>query len=123
MKTFAILGSLSGMLAVVTGAFGAHALADKVDARMLEIWQTAAHYQIVHALALFAAAWLVSQTQSTAAITAGWCFTAGILVFSGSLYLMVFTGARWLGAITPIGGTAMIVGWFCCMLAALKLGS
>ncbi|TXD34739.1 DUF423 domain-containing protein [Lujinxingia vulgaris] len=123
MKTFAILGSLFGMLAVVTGAFGAHGLADKVDARMLEIWQTAAHYQMVHALALFAAAWLFSQTQATAAITAGWCFTAGILVFSGSLYLMVFTGARWLGAITPIGGTAMIVGWFCCMLAALKLGS
>ncbi|RAL21154.1 DUF423 domain-containing protein [Lujinxingia litoralis] len=123
MKTFAMLGSLFGMLAVVTGAFGAHALANKVDARMLEIWETAAHYQIVHALALFAAAWLVSQTQSTVAIAAGWCFTAGILVFSGSLYLMVFTGARWLGAITPIGGTAMIVGWFCCMLAALKLGS
>ncbi|MBA2662282.1 MAG: DUF423 domain-containing protein [Bradymonadaceae bacterium] len=122
MKLFAILGSLMALLAVATGAFGAHALASRVDARMIEIWETAARYQMYHALALFVAAWLVGQTQATAATVAGWSFFAGIMIFSGSLYLLVLTGTKWLGAITPIGGTAMIVGWICCLLAALQLG-
>ena len=123
MKIFALLGSLFGLIAVATGAFGAHALGDKVEPRMLEIWETAAQYQIYHALALFAAAWLVHQTQSTVALVAGWSFVAGILVFSGSLYLLVLTGVTRLGAITPVGGLSLMVGWLCCILAALKLGS
>lgn len=109
------------MLAVAAGAFGAHALADKVDARMLEIWETAARYQMYHALALFVAAWLLSQTQSTAAFVGGWAFFVGVLIFSGTLYTMVFTGWKWLGAITPIGGVALIIGWAACLAAASKL--
>ena len=123
MKTFALLGSIFALISVAAGAFGAHALADRVDARMLEVWETAAQYQMYHALALFAVAWLYHQTEATAALVAGWSFTAGILVFSGSLYLMVFTGIRGLGAITPVGGLAFLAGWFCCILTALKLGS
>ncbi len=123
MKIFVLLGSLFGLLAVATGAFGAHALGDKVEPRMLEVWETAAQYQMYHALALFAAAWLVYQTQSTVALVAGWSFVAGILVFSGSLYLLVLTGVSRLGAVTPVGGLSLMVGWLCCILAALKLGS
>lgn len=121
MKTFVILAGLFGMLGVATGAFGAHALEDRVTADMLDIWETAVKYQMYHALALFGAAWLYHQTESTEALVAGWSFAAGILVFSGSLYLLVATGVRGLGAITPIGGLAMMVGWLSCILAALKL--
>lgn len=123
MKIFAILGSLLGAIAVATGAFGAHGLQSRVDERMLEVWETAARYQMYHALALFAVAWLVSQTQATSATVAGWSFFAGTLIFSGSLYIMVLSGVKWLGAITPIGGTIMIVGWIACLLAALQLGN
>ncbi len=123
MKTFAILGSLMGAIAVATGAFGAHGLANRVDARMIEVWETAARYQMYHALAMFAVAWLVTQTQATSATVAGWSFFAGTLIFSGSLYILVLSGVKWLGAITPIGGTIMIVGWICCLLAALQLGN
>ena len=122
MKIFILLGSIFALIGVAAGAFGAHAMADRVDQRMMEIWETAVQYQMYHALALFGVAWLHQQTEAVSALVAGWSFTAGILVFSGSLYLMVFTGARALGAITPVGGVAMLVGWFCCILAALKLG-
>ena len=121
MKIFALLGSMFGFIGVAAGAFGAHAMANRLEPRMLEVWQTAAQYQMVHALALIGAAFLVHHTQSTAAWVGGWSFAAGILVFSGSLYLMALTGARGLGAITPIGGVAFLVGWFCCVLASLKL--
>lgn len=121
MKIFIALGSLLGLLAVAAGAFGAHALEAKLDADMLEVWETAAKYQMYHALAMFGAAWLVQQTQSAWATTAGWAFFGGALVFSGTLYILALSGIKWLGAITPLGGTAMIVGWFCCFMAALKL--
>lgn len=122
MKIFVLLGSLFALIGVAAGAFGSHALADRVGERMLEVWETGVQYQMYHALALFAAGWLYYQTEAVTALVAGWSFTAGILVFSGSLYLMVFTGARGLGAITPIGGIGLMVGWFCCLLSALKLG-
>ena len=121
MKTFAILGSLFALIGVGAGAFGAHAMADRLEPRMLEIWETGVRYQMYHALALFVAAWLYHQTESTVALVAGWSFASGILVFSGSLYLLVFTGVRTFGAITPVGGLALMAGWLCCMLAALKL--
>lgn len=121
MKIFVILAGVFGMLGVATGAFGAHALEDRVTPDLLEVWETAVQYQMYHALALFGVAWLYQQTTSTEALVAGWSFAAGILVFSGSLYILVLTGVRGLGAITPIGGLAMMVGWLCCILAALKL--
>jgi uncharacterized membrane protein YgdD (TMEM256/DUF423 family) len=121
MKLFIAFGSILGLLAVAAGAFGAHALEGRLDAHMLDVWDTAAKYQIYHALALFAAAWLVGQTASTWASAAGWSFFAGTLVFSGTLYILAASGIKWLGAITPIGGLALMAGWFCCFMAALKL--
>jgi uncharacterized membrane protein YgdD (TMEM256/DUF423 family) len=121
VKLFIILGAILGGLSVAAGAFGAHALRAQLEPRMLEVFETAARYQMYHALALFGAAWLYQQTGSQAAQVAGWAFLAGILMFSGSLYAMVFTGVRALGAITPIGGMAFLVGWGALAVAALKL--
>jgi uncharacterized membrane protein YgdD (TMEM256/DUF423 family) len=87
---------------------------------LLEVWQTASHYHLVHALALLAVGWLATRAGGGAVQIAGWGFTVGIVVFSGSLYLMTLTGQRWLGAITPIGGVAFLVGWFALAWAALR---
>lgn len=106
-----IAGAL-GALAVMTGAFGAHGLEDKVTPERLETWRTAAHYHLVHAVALG----LVAAHPETPK-WAGILFTAGILVFAGSLYLLVLLDKGWLGAITPIGGLCLIAGWI-----ALALG-
>jgi len=121
MKIFVVLGALFAGLSVAAGAFGAHALRGQLEPRMLEVFETAARYQMYHALALFAVAWLVQQTQAQAAQLAGWAFVAGILLFSGSLYAMALTGVRVLGAITPVGGVAFIVGWGALAVAAMRL--
>lgn len=116
----ATLGALFGGVAVALGAFAAHALRNRLEPRDLEIFETGVRYQMYHALALLAAAWLLDKGISQAG-GAAWGFTAGILIFSGSLYVMVSTGQRWLGAVTPIGGVAFIVGWVLLMLAARRL--
>jgi len=116
----ATIGALLGGLAVAAGAFGAHALRARMSEADLAIFETAARYQMYHALALLAAAWLLDRGAAQAGLAA-WGFTAGTLIFSGSLYLMVFTGARWLGAITPIGGVLMIGGWVALVLAAREM--
>ncbi|MDZ7643554.1 MAG: DUF423 domain-containing protein [Woeseiaceae bacterium] len=121
MKLFAILGAVLGGLGVAAGAFGAHALRAQLEPRMLEVFETAVRYHMYHALALFAAAWLQQQTLAQSASVAGWAFVAGILLFSGSLYLMAFTGVRGLGAITPVGGAAFLVGWLALAAAASQL--
>jgi uncharacterized membrane protein YgdD (TMEM256/DUF423 family) len=121
MRLFVILGAILGGLSVAAGAFGAHALRTQLEPRMLEVFETAARYQMYHALALFAAAWMYQQTQAPAAQVAGWAFVAGILLFSGSLYALAFTGVRGLGAITPIGGAAFILGWAALAVAAMRL--
>lgn len=110
-QLWTVIGALSAFMAVACGAFGAHALQSRLDARMFQIWQTAAHYQLSHALAMVAlGAWL-SATGSQAGGGVGLCFAAGTLVFSGSLYTLALTDIRWLGAITPIGGTLFLIGW------------
>jgi uncharacterized membrane protein YgdD (TMEM256/DUF423 family) len=106
-------GALLGFAAVAGGAFGAHALRGRLSAQMLEVFETAVRYQMYHALALVLTGVLLTRFFSTALSAAGWFFLAGVLIFSGSLYLMTFTGARWLGAITPIGGIAFLLGWLC----------
>lgn len=121
MKIFVILGAVLGGLGVAAGAFGAHALHAQLEPRMLEVFETGVRYQMYHALALLAAAWVVQQTEASAAHIAGWAFVAGILLFSGSLYAMAFTGVHGLGAITPVGGAAFLVGWAALALAALRL--
>ena len=106
------LGAINGLLSVAAGAFGAHGLKDKVTPRHLEVFETAARYQMYHALALLAVAWLASRAQPNSYVTAaGWCFLAGIVLFSGSLYAIVLTGLNGFGRITPIGGLLFIIGW------------
>ncbi len=114
------LGSGFSLIAVVLGAFGAHALRSKLPAEMLETFEVAVRYQMYHSLALLATAWAHSQWNSQLTIASGWCFSIGILVFSGSLYILSLTGVRWLGAITPLGGAAFIAGWTCLIIATLR---
>lgn len=124
MRLFLQLGALSAGLAVAAGAFGAHALRAKVEPRLLEVFETAVRYQMYHALALVAVAWVASRTPvgATGGVHAsGWLFVAGTLLFSGSLYAMTFTGIRALGAITPIGGVCFIAGWVALAVAAGRL--
>jgi len=120
-KTFFGLGSALAGIAVALGAFGAHALRERLDERLLANFETGARYQMYHALALLAVAWAVARFPgSQLPVLAGWLFVAGIVIFSGSLYLLALTGQRWLGAITPFGGVAFIAGWACLVLAVLR---
>lgn len=121
-KLFITLASLSGMLAVMLGAFGAHALKNKLDAYALGVFETAVQYHFYHSFALLAVGVIaLSQPQTTLLKTSGWLFFLGILVFSGSLYLLSLTGVRWLGAVTPLGGLAFIGGWACLAAVGWKL--
>jgi uncharacterized membrane protein YgdD (TMEM256/DUF423 family) len=104
-------GAALAALAVAAGAFGAHGLKERVPATDLVIWETAARYHLVHALALVGVGALGASVPTARIDWAGRLLSFGVLVFSGSLYLLVGTGTRWLGAITPIGGVALIAGW------------
>jgi uncharacterized membrane protein YgdD (TMEM256/DUF423 family) len=110
-RTFFALGALFAGLAVAAGAFGAHGLRGRLDADMLAVFETGARYQMYHGLALLAVAWAVTRWPDGYATAAGWCFVTGIAVFSGSLYALALSGVRVLGAITPLGGVAFLVGW------------
>ena len=102
-----VLGAVNAAIAVGAGAFGAHGLRERLDARSLEIFETAARYQMYHALALV----LCGVIATRGAKQAGVVFQAGIVIFSGSLYALALTGVTGLGAITPIGGLAFLAGW------------
>lgn len=113
--------ALSGLLAVALGAFGAHALKNRLAGDMQAIYQTAVSYHFIHTLALLGVALLLLHIgKSSALATAAISFIVGIVIFSGSLYLLSITGIRWLGAITPIGGLAFMLGWLSLFLAAWK---
>ena len=106
------LGAIAGMLAVVLGAFGAHALRARLPAELLAVYQTAVQYHFWHALGVLAIGLTLLHVPGSVAVRmAGWLMLAGIVIFSGSLYLLATTGTRWLGAITPIGGFAFIAAW------------
>jgi uncharacterized membrane protein YgdD (TMEM256/DUF423 family) len=121
-KLFITLASLSGLTAVMLGAFGAHALRDRLDDYSRGVFETAVQYHFYHSLALLAVGLLaVSQPQTAMLKSSGWLFFIGILIFSGSLYLLSITGVRWLGAITPLGGLAFIAGWGCLAATGWKL--
>jgi uncharacterized membrane protein YgdD (TMEM256/DUF423 family) len=112
MSVFILLGGLSGAISVALGAFGAHALQSRLSPERLETFETGVRYQIYHALALLGTAFAaVHWPGSSLPWIAGWAFVAGTLLFSGSLYLLVFSGKRWWGAVTPFGGLAFILGW------------
>jgi uncharacterized membrane protein YgdD (TMEM256/DUF423 family) len=112
-RLFFMLGSLSAGLAVVLGAFGAHALKARLAPDMLAVYETGVRYHLVHALALLAVAWAATRWPGSAVSASGWLFVAGTVLFSGSLYALSLSGVRGLGAITPLGGVAWIVGWLC----------
>ena len=117
---FFAFGSGFALIAVITGAFAAHALKTRLSPDMFQIFEVAVRYQMYHALGLIAVAWAASQWSSQLITVSGWLFVAGIVIFSGSLYILSLTGIRWLGAITPVGGVAFIIGWGCLLWAAIR---
>ncbi len=110
------LGALNAAIAIAAGAFGAHALRARLEPRALEVFETGARYHMYHALALV----LCGVIATRGATTAGWILQAGIVVFSGSLYALALTGVKGLGAITPLGGLAFLVGWLWLAWSALR---
>ncbi|WP_084007139.1 DUF423 domain-containing protein [Salisediminibacterium beveridgei] len=121
MKLFLMLAGVSGFLFVALGAFGAHALNDKLEAMGYKAtFETGVQYHMVHTLALVAVAILMSHLSTTGLLTAsGWAFIVGIILFSGSLYTLSLTGIRIFGAITPLGGVAFLAGWILLVVAAV----
>lgn len=117
---FACLGALFAGTSVAAGAFGAHALKSILDPPMLAGYETAARYQMYHALGLFVVAWLWRETEHPLVIKAGWLLCTGIVLFSGSLYLVALAGIKWMGALTPLGGVSFIGGWTCVALVAWR---
>lgn len=120
-KLFASAGSINALIAVLLGAFGAHALKNRLTTEMMEIFQTGVQYHFYHALGLLAVGIIALHLPESGWLKAsGWLMLAGIVIFSGSLYVLSVTGIKWLGAITPIGGTAFIVAWILLTVAVLK---
>lgn len=110
-KLWLVSSSVFGILTVGLGAFGAHALKEVLEAYGKSIYEKAVHYQMFHALALMGVGLLQKNFEKINFSPAGWAFLIGIILFSGSLYLLAVTQIKWLGAVTPIGGTAFIIGW------------
>ncbi len=121
MKIWLLLGAANGFLAVAFGAFAAHGLKVRVDAAQLSAFETGAQYHMYHALALLAVAAVAAYTPTSLTTAAGWGFSIGILLFSGSLYYLGLTGSRSLVLITPMGGIAFLIGWLCLAIAAYRL--
>ena len=125
-RLFLVLAGVNGFVGVTLGAFGAHGLRGSLShaadgARRLEVWETAARYQLIHALALGLVAYLSTRSVGQVPMFAGYLFQAGIVIFSGSLYALSITGVRALGAITPIGGLCFLAGWGAFVLAASRM--
>src|SRR5437870_3098029 len=118
-RTFILLGTIFAFLGVLIGAFGAHVLNSTLVANgRLDTFETGIRYQMYHALALFAAAWLAEKWPGRFTRWAGWLFAAGIILFSGSLYILAIFNAPILGAVTPLGGLGFLAGWACLGWAA-----
>jgi uncharacterized membrane protein YgdD (TMEM256/DUF423 family) len=117
--TFMLLAALGGFLGVAAGAFGAHGLRSRLSPEMLAVFETAVRYQLYHVFALLATAAAIGRLGDARLLSvAGWSFVAGIVLFSGSLFALTLTGVTALGAITPIGGVAFLIGWACLALYA-----
>ncbi|MFI2811215.1 MULTISPECIES: DUF423 domain-containing protein [Microbulbifer] len=121
-KLYLLIAAFLGATGVMLGAFGAHGLRGRVAENLLEAFKTGVHYQLVHALVLLLVALMIQQWGSrTALVTCGALFAVGVLLFSGSLYGLALGGPRWLGPVTPLGGSLMIAGWIALFVAALNL--
>jgi uncharacterized membrane protein YgdD (TMEM256/DUF423 family) len=110
-RPFFALGAGFAFLAVTLGAFGSHSLKAILAPDMLAVFETGVRYQMYHALALLFVGWARRQFPQASFHIAGWLFVAGVLLFSGSLYVLTLSGVRWLGAITPLGGVCFLAGW------------
>ena len=110
-RIFFTMGSLFALLGVALGAFAAHLLKDRLSSELLAIFEVGVRYHMYHALGLLGIAWGITQFPHSNLYVAGWLFVAGIVIFSGSLYALSFSGIRWLGAITPFGGLCFLAGW------------
>jgi uncharacterized membrane protein YgdD (TMEM256/DUF423 family) len=120
-QLFIALGGVLAFLAVALGAFGAHGLEGRLSERMMDIYETAVQYHMMHALGLVLIGIIAQVWGSSAMLNgAGWALFAGVLIFSGSLYVLSVTGISWLGAITPIGGVAFLAGWIMLVIAAVR---
>lgn len=119
-RFFFIAGAVSGFLSVAFGAFGAHGLKTRVSQEMLAVFETGVKYQMYHALALLAAAWAITQFPPNLVKLSGWFFIFGSVIFSGSLYALVFSGVKSWGAVTPVGGLLLLSGWLTLIFAGLQ---
>jgi uncharacterized membrane protein YgdD (TMEM256/DUF423 family) len=120
-KVFLAAGGFAALVAVALGAFGAHALKARLSPELLAVWHTAVEYHLFHALGLLAVGLAAAQLGESALLKwSGWLMLAGIVLFSGSLYALALTGVRWLGAVTPAGGTAFLVAWALFVIAILR---
>lgn len=119
-RAMAVGGAAAAFVAVAAGAFGAHGLEGRVEPELLDTFETAVRYHMWHALAMLAAAPAAARWPDPLWGVAGALFGLGIVLFSGSLYLLTLSGVRWLGAVTPLGGLALLAGWMCTALAAWR---
>ncbi len=119
-RIFFLLGTLSALVGVAAGAFGAHGLQGRLDPEMLSVFEVGVRYQMYHAFALIAVAGAHTKWPSRLVRIGGWLFVIGTILFSGSLYLLSVSGVKWLGAITPLGGLAFLAGWGCIAWAAWR---
>ena len=120
-RTFLWVGALAGFVGVALGAFGAHGLRTRLSAEMLTVFETGVRYQMYHALAILIVALAAARLDGWLIRFAGWLFTAGIVLFSGSLYALALSGVTVLGAVTPLGGLAFLAGWAALVIASLRL--
>lgn len=118
---FLFIAACSGFISVALGAFGAHGLKGRLAPYLMDVFQTGVQYQFYHTLALLLVGLLVLHQNGRALRIAGWSFTLGMILFSGSLYLLALTGTHWLGAVTPVGGLAFLTGWAALAYSALQL--
>jgi uncharacterized membrane protein YgdD (TMEM256/DUF423 family) len=120
-KLFLILGGINAALVVMLGAFGAHGLKTKISAEMLAVYQTGVHYHLFHALGLLVVGLVATQMADSVYLKwSGWLMLVGIILFSGSLYVLSVSGLRWLGMVTPFGGVAFIAAWIVFVIAIAK---
>lgn len=117
-RLFLALGAVAAFIGVALGAFAAHGLKQRLDPAMLATFEVGVRYHMYHALALLGVGWAATRWPGAWVNASGWLFVAGIVVFSGTLYALALTGMRWLGAITPLGGLALLAGWICLAAAA-----